>query len=81
MGDIQISPSAVGAITSLLGVLGGVVAVLYRAMVNQYETRLREHKETIQQKDAQILAQTTALNRLAEVVESWTPERQSRRGR
>lgn len=47
MGDIVISPAALVAITALLSCLAGVVGVLYRSMIAQYEARLKERQDRI----------------------------------
>jgi archaellum component FlaF (FlaF/FlaG flagellin family) len=54
MGDIIISPAAVMAITSLLVSLGGVVGILYRSMIGQYEARLQERGERITRLENQL---------------------------
>ena len=54
MGDIIISPAALVAITALLSSLGGVVALLYRSMIAQYEERLKERWDRIEQLEDRI---------------------------
>ena len=54
MGDIIISPAALVAITTLLTSLGGVVGLLYRSMIRQYEERLEERAVRISRLETQL---------------------------
>lgn len=63
----------------LVGLLGVAVVVLATFIVRLYETRLREHKDTIATLNQQIKDLTSAINRQSDAIESWTPTEQRRR--
>ncbi len=81
MGDIVISPAALVAITGLLSCLAGVVGFLYRAMIAQYEARLKEHKDALTAQDGRLKELAVSLNDLTTVVRSWMPEKQQQQVR
>jgi uncharacterized protein YpmB len=54
MDDIVISPAVLVVITSLLTSLGGVVSLLYRSMIRQYEERLQERAVRITRLENQL---------------------------
>lgn len=70
----------------IAGLLGVAVVVLAGFVLHQLNTRLKERdariqelKDEIKEKNQLLKDQAAATNRLADVVEAWTPSEQRRR--
>lgn len=67
-GGIQIDPAwAIATVTSLLGIAGSVIALLYRAQVAALQDQINYLKDESKTKDERTQRMIDQLNRVADV--------------
>lgn len=83
MGAAEVFQALGGGLAGLLGVtvlaLWGMLLYQLNVRLKERDDRIRELKEELKGVNQLLKEQTTANNRLADVVEAWTPSEQRRR--